>query len=367
VARRSPYFNLVEVDKRGNVQLSKVLPDAIVRRQDSPKCYDMNASIYVWNREALFNNNSVFNADTLLYEMPEERSFDIDSELDFEFVSYLMGKMNMSTYNFLFDLTGKTAIVTGGAGILGKKFCEGLAAHGANVAVVDIDREAACDLATQLRANYSGEYLGIGCDVSDPVDVARMVEETTGTLGGIQILHNNAAWKSTDLEEFFRRFEEYRLDQWRKIMSVNIDGMFLVAQAVGKQMLQQGTGGSIIQTSSIYAIMAPDQRIYEGSENMGMAINTPAVYSASKAAVIGLTKYLAAYWADQGIRVNALTPGGNESGQNEEFVRRYSSRVPMRRMAKPTEMVGALLYLASDASSYVTGQNVVVDGGLSCW
>jgi NAD(P)-dependent dehydrogenase (short-subunit alcohol dehydrogenase family) len=169
------------------------------------------------------------------------------------------------------------------------------------------------------------------------------------------------------LDAFFAPFENYSLDEWRKIMAVNIDGMFLVAQAVGRKMIQQGTGGSIVQTSSIYGVMAPDQRIYEGSFYLDHQINTPAVYSASKAAVIGLSKYLATYWATQGIRVNTLTPGGTESGQNEEFKSRYAARIPMGRMAAPSEIVGALLFLLSDASSYVTGQNILVDGGLSAW
>ena len=150
-------------------------------------------------------------------------------------------------------------------------------------------------------------------------------------------------------------------------MSVNIDGMFLVAQAVGKQMVQQGKGGSIIQTASIYGVMGPDQRIYEGSSYLGRPINTPVAYSTSKTAVVGLTKYLATYWADKNIRVNTLTPGGVESGQNDDFKRRYTARIPMGRMAEQDEMAGALIYLASDASSYVTGQNIVVDGGLEAW
>jgi len=148
---------------------------------------------------------------------------------------------------------------------------------------------------------------------------------------------------------------------------VNLDGMFLVAQAVGKQMVAQEKGGSIIQTASIYGVMSPDHRIYEGSFYLNRQINTPAIYTASKAGVVGLTKYLATYWADKKIRVNTLTPGGVESGQNDEFKRHYSSRIPMNRMADAHEMVGALLYLASDASSYVTGQNIIVDGGLSAW
>jgi NAD(P)-dependent dehydrogenase (short-subunit alcohol dehydrogenase family) len=131
-------------------------------------------------------------------------------------------------------------------------------------------------------------------------------------------------------------------------------------------MKAQG-GGSIIQIASIYGVVAPDQRIYEGSEYNGRAINTPAVYSVSKAAVLGLTSYLSTYWADSKIRVNTLTPGGIASGQNSEFNNKYSNRVPLGRMGEASELTGALIYLASDASSYVTGQNIIIDGGLSAW
>lgn len=271
------------------------------------------------------------------------------------------------SYRNLFNLHGKTAMVTGGAGILGRRFCAGLAEFGANVAVVDINAKTAKDVAGRLIEQFGVKSIGIGCDIAKSDSVKEMVEQAVSSLGNIHILHNNAAGKSDDLDAFFAPFEEYSLKQWREIMAVNIDGMFLMAQTVGKQMVEHCEGGSIIQTSSIYGIMAPDQRIYEGSFYMGRAINTPAVYSTSKAAVIGLTKYLASYWADKGIRVNTLTPGGVESGQNETFKQRYSERIPLGRMAKPDEMVNALIYLASDASSYVTGQNIVVDGGLAVW
>jgi NAD(P)-dependent dehydrogenase (short-subunit alcohol dehydrogenase family) len=233
--------------------------------------------------------------------------------------------------------------------------------------VVDVREAAAQECARDLQQQYGGKALGIACDVSDPRSVSAMVARVVAELGEVTVLHNNAATKSDDLNALFAPFEEYSLEQWRAIMSINLDGMFLVAQAVGKQMIAQGKGGSIIQTASIYGVMAPDHRIYEGSFYLGREINTPAVYTASKAAVIGLTKHLATYWASQGIRVNTLSPGGTESGQNAEFIRRYSARIPMNRMAEAHEMVGALLYLASDASSYVTGQNIVVDGGLAAW
>lgn len=267
----------------------------------------------------------------------------------------------------LFDLEGKVAVVTGGAGILGRGFCQSLLDYGARVAVVDLNEAAAQQAASELRSRERSDVIAVACNVADAASVAAMVDKVVKAFGRIDILHNNAASKSSDLLAFFAPFETYSLDIWRDIMSVNIDGMFLVAQAVGRQMLAQGSGGSMIMTSSIYGVIAPDQRIYEGSEYMGVAINTPAVYSASKAAVVGLAKYLATYWAEQRIRVNVLTPGGIESGQNDTFRKRYSNRVPLGRMGLASELHGALVFLASDASSYVTGQNVVVDGGLSCW
>jgi NAD(P)-dependent dehydrogenase (short-subunit alcohol dehydrogenase family) len=270
-------------------------------------------------------------------------------------------------YKNLFDLSGKTAIVTGGLGILGRRFCRGFAEFGANVAVVDLNGGEAAQYAGELANEFGVKAYGVECDVADPGSVQKLVRTVVERFGQVHILHNNAASKSADLDAFFAPFEDYSLEEWRKIMAVNIDGMFLVAQAVGRQMIEQETGGSIIQTASIYGILASDKRIYEGSFYLGRQIGNPAVYSASKAAVVGLTKYLAAYWADKGIRVNTLTPGGVESGQNETFKQRYSARVPMGRMARGEEMVGTVIYLASDASSYVTGQTMLVDGGLSAW
>jgi NAD(P)-dependent dehydrogenase (short-subunit alcohol dehydrogenase family) len=266
-----------------------------------------------------------------------------------------------------FALTGKVALVTGGAGILGRRFCRGLAEHGASVAVVDIDAQGAKRQADEIARDTGRRALHFACDLREPEQVRRMTETVISAFGRIDVLHNNAAGKSSDLDAFFAPFEDYSLKQWREIMAIDLDAMFLVAQSVGKHMVARGGGGSIVQTASIYGVVAPDQRIYEGSEYGGRPINTPAVYAAAKAGVIGLTRHLATYWAPHRIRVNALTPGGVESGQNETFQQRYAARVPLARMAAPDEMVGALVYLASDASSYVTGQNIVVDGGLTAW
>lgn len=262
-----------------------------------------------------------------------------------------------------FRLDGKVALVTGGAGILGRHFCRGLADAGARVAVVDLDADTARACAVEI----GGGADGFACDVSNSTSVAACVAAVIARFGAIDILHNNAASKSRDVRAFFTPFEDYPLATWREVMSVNIDGMFLMAQAVGRQMVAAQRGGSVIQTASIYGLVGPDPRIYEGSEYLGGAINTPAVYAASKAAVIGLTRWLATHWAPDRIRVNCLVPGGVSSGQNSHFARNYASRVPMGRMAEPGEMVPALLYLASEASSYVTGQVLAVDGGWTAW
>ncbi|GAA0645326.1 SDR family oxidoreductase [Brevundimonas lenta] len=259
-------------------------------------------------------------------------------------------------------LDGQVALVTGGAGILGRVFCRALVEAGAKVAVVDLLEDAARDAASE----HGEAAAGFGCDVSDPASVKAAVAAVMARFGRIDVLVNNAATKTADVRAFFEPFETYKLDTWREVMGVNVDGMFLMAQAVGAEMLKAGSG-RIVQTASIYGLVGPDDRIYEGSEYLGGPINTPAVYSASKAAVVGLTKWLATHWADKGIRVNCLVPGGVSSGQNGVFEQNYSSRTPMGRMAQAEEMAPPLLFLASEASSYVTGQVLAVDGGWTAW
>ena len=269
-------------------------------------------------------------------------------------------------YRALFDLRGRVAVVTGAAGILGRVFCQALADHGADVAVVDLDEADAEELATDLAETFGVRSCGIACDVADPASVAAMAAEVEARLGPCDVLHNNAATKTSDLAAFFAEPEDMSLETWREVMGVNLDGMFLVARELGAGMARRGRG-SIVQTASIYGMAAPDQRIYEGSRYLGQRISTPVSYSTSKAGVVGLTRHLASHWAGAGVRVNALVPGGVRSGQNDTFIERYSQRIPMGRMAEASEMAGALVYLASDASSYVTGETLAVDGGLLTW
>jgi NAD(P)-dependent dehydrogenase (short-subunit alcohol dehydrogenase family) len=279
-----------------------------------------------------------------------------------------MAKISDSSSSLsIFNLVGKVAIVTGGAGLLGAEIAEGLVAHGASVILVDIDDARGSKVVEQLKIRLSEQVSFMKCDLTVENDVINLVQKIISRFGKIDILVNNAAGKSNDLQKFFLPFEEYDVETWKKIIDLDLTSMFLVAREVGKCMVGQKTGGSIIQTSSIYGLIAPDQRIYRDSEYMGHSINSPAVYSAAKSGVVGLTKYLAAYWGKNGIRVNNLVPGGVFSGQNQNFVENYSARVPLGRMGNPSDVVGACIFLASDASSYITGQNLIVDGGLSCW
>ena len=262
-----------------------------------------------------------------------------------------------ATENKMYDLTGRVALVTGGAGLLGQMHAEALLAFGAKVVLTDSNASGCNETARRLGA------VGIPGDLRNPGDVETVVKTVVERFSRIDILVNNAAAKSPN---FFEPFTTFPLEDWNEVMGVNVTGVFLFSRAVGTQMVKQRSG-SIISIASIYGLVGPDQRIYEGSMYQNRAINTPAVYSVSKGAVINLTRYLATYWADQGIRVNTITPGGVESGQNDTFVMKYSDRVPMGRMARKNELQGALIYLASDASSYVTGHNLIVDGGLTVW
>jgi NAD(P)-dependent dehydrogenase (short-subunit alcohol dehydrogenase family) len=262
-----------------------------------------------------------------------------------------------------FDLSGEVALLTGGGGILGSRFAHALARHGARVAVVDREPAKAQAVASEVDARYAGRARAYGADVTEAAQLRGLQQKIVAEMGQVTVLVNNAAAKS---KNFFAPFESFPLADWDEVMRANVTGVMLCCQVFGSAMAAHGRG-SIINIMSIYGVVAPDQRIYEGSSYEGRAINTPAIYSASKAAVGGLTKYLATYWGDKGVRVNAISPGGVFSGQNDTFLQRYGARVPMGRMAERDEMSGALLFLASKASSYMTGQNLIVDGGLSIW
>jgi NAD(P)-dependent dehydrogenase (short-subunit alcohol dehydrogenase family) len=258
-----------------------------------------------------------------------------------------------------FRLDGKVVVLTGAAGIIGAEVTRNFIAAGARVFAIDRD-------AQQLEQKFGARtdfFMPCAADISDKQSIEKARALLESTWEPADALLNNAATKS---ENFFEPFETFPLADWNEVMAVNLTGAMLCAQVFGAGMAQRGRG-SIVNTLSIYGVVAPDQRIYEGSQYLGRAINTPAIYSASKAGLWGLTLYLASYWAARGVRVNAVTPGGVFSGQNDTFVGRYSDRAPLGKMAQADDIANAMRYLVSDASKYVTGHNLVVDGGWTAW
>ncbi|MDT8898311.1 SDR family oxidoreductase [Thermanaerothrix sp. 4228-RoL] len=276
----------------------------------------------------------------------------------------------MTTIFDSFKLDGRVAVVTGGAGLLGREFSRTLAEAGAAVVVADIQDTAAEAVAADLTA-HGYTALGVSLDVTNPTSVQAMVETTLARYGRLDILVNSAALDPKfDPEALARgiipgRFEDFPLDLWNQALAVNLTGVFLVTQACVRPMLAQGKG-SIINICSTYGLNGPDQRIYVRANGQRVGYK-PVYYTVTKAGVLGFTKYLAAYYAGTQIRVNALTPGGVYNQHDEDFVRNYSARTILGRMARKDEMNGALLFLASDASSYMTGANLIVDGGWTAW
>ena len=269
-----------------------------------------------------------------------------------------------------FDLTGRVAVVTGGVGLLGTEFCRTLAEAGAAVAVVDLNASASQGTADGLaKSGYSAQ--AIPTDITSPDSVNLMVEKVVSSFGRLDILVNSAALDPKFDPDAIQKgitpgaFEDYPLDQWNAALNVNLTGMFLVTQACVKHMLTQNKTGSIINICSTYGLNGPDQRIYvKDAERVAFK---PVYYTVTKAGVLGFTRYLAAYYAGTEIRVNALTPGGVFNNHEDYFVKNYSAKTILGRMAKKDEMNGALLFLASDASSYMTGNNLIVDGGWTAW
>lgn len=265
----------------------------------------------------------------------------------------------------IFSLKNKTAIVTGALGLIGKEHCKALAEAGANVVAIDIDGQKCEAFANTLETNS----IGLAIDVTDKESLLTARDKILDKFGHIDILVNNAAindmFENPKAASEQSKFENYPLELWQKSVDVNLTGVFLCSQVFGTEMAKQKSG-SIINIASTYGITAPDQSLYIKKDGTQDFFKPPA-YSATKGGVIMFTRYLAAYWGKDNVRVNTLTPGGVENNQDEFFVEQYSKKTHLNRMAKPTDYKGALIFLASDASSYMTGANLVVDGGWTAW
>jgi NAD(P)-dependent dehydrogenase (short-subunit alcohol dehydrogenase family) len=278
-----------------------------------------------------------------------------------------------TTISQKFNLAGKTALITGAAGLLGQQHAAALLESGANVVLTDISEIALKKTSAILAQDAQAPRIVIQCmDVSMHDSISAVAKKLTSTGQRVDILVNNAAIDpkvkgEVGMQET-SRLENFPLEQWDLQIAVGLTGAFLCSQVFGSLMAQDGKGGVILNIASDLSVFAPDQRLYRKdgiSEDMQPV--KPVTYSVIKAGLIGLTRYLATYWADRNVRANALSPGGVFNGQGDEFVQRLTSLIPLGRMAAQDEYRAAVQFLCSDASAYMNGQNIVMDGGRSAW
>lgn len=269
-----------------------------------------------------------------------------------------------------FDMTGRVAVITGGAGLLGVKHAEALAEAGCIPVLLDLQHTAAETRARELADAFDLPATALRADITRPDDISRAVDVVLERYGRVDVLINNAAndpkvGPSQGVQ--WSRLENYPLEQWDSDLAVGLTGAFLCSRAFGSEMARRGRG-VILNVASDLAVIAPDQRIYrkEGLADDEQPVK-PVTYSVVKTGLIGLTRYLATYWADAGVRANAISPGGIYVEQSDEFVQKLTRLIPAGRMARVDEYKAAVLFLCSDASSYMTGQNLVMDGGRTCW
>jgi len=271
----------------------------------------------------------------------------------------------------LFRLDGKVIVITGAAGLLGKKHAEAVAAYGGIPILLDLSKQAVETIARELAEKHNVTALGFAVDITNESQISQNANLLINEFGKIDGLVNNAANNpkvEDDGEKNFSRLENFPLETWNQDIAVGLTGAFLCAKYFGNKIAQNPAGGAIVNISSDLGLMAPDQRLYakEGlSENMQPV--KPVTYSVVKVGIIGLTRYLATYWAEKGVRCNAMCPGGIENGQPDEFLRKVSRRIPMNRLAHADEYQGTLLWMLSDASSYLNGAIVPVEGGRTAW
>lgn len=271
----------------------------------------------------------------------------------------------------IFKLDGKIIVITGATGLLGRKHAEAIACYGGTPILLDLSQQIVNKLADELNNKYDTGSVGFAVDITDEDAIEKNVNQLIERFGKIDGLVNNAANNpkvEDSTEKNFSRLENFSLDVWNQDIAVGLTGAFLCSKHYGYRIAQNPNGGVIINISSDLGLIAPDQRLYSkpGLPEERQSVK-PVTYSVVKTGMIGLTRYLATYWAEKKVRCNAMCPGGIENDQPNDFVKEVSSRIPMNRLAKADEYQGTLLWMLSDASSYLNGAIVPVEGGRTTW
>jgi NAD(P)-dependent dehydrogenase (short-subunit alcohol dehydrogenase family) len=271
----------------------------------------------------------------------------------------------------LFSLTGQVVVVTGAAGLLGRQHAKAIARAGGIPVLLDVQEEAVHDLADEVSQNFATPASGWRVDITRDADVEENCAAVLERYGRIDGLVNNAA-NNPKVEEGgtvdFSRMEHFPLDVWEADLAVGLTGSFLCVKHYGQAISQNANGGSIVNISSDLGLIAPDQRLYRRPDLPDDQQSVkPVTYSVVKTGLIGLTRYVATYWADRGVRCNAICPGGIENNQDPAFLRDVATRIPLGRLARPDEYQGVVVFMLSSASSYLTGAVVAIDGGRSAW
>jgi len=273
--------------------------------------------------------------------------------------------------NNIFSLEGKVIVITGASGLLGRKHAEAVAAYGGHPVLLDLSADAVVSMADDLNKQFGVNASGYQVDITDEARIEENVQQLLDKYGRIDGLVNNAANNpkiEDGSEKNFSRLENFPVDIWNQDVAVGLTGAFLCAKHYGYEIAKNEEGGSIVNISSDLGLIAPDQRLYmqEGLPEEQQPVK-PVTYSVVKTGMIGLTRYLATYWAEKNVRCNAMCPGGVENGQPEGFLAEVSSRIPMNRLALADEYQGTLLWMLSDASSYLNGAVIPVEGGRTAW
>jgi NAD(P)-dependent dehydrogenase (short-subunit alcohol dehydrogenase family)/CMP-N-acetylneuraminic acid synthetase len=390
---RHPSFNMVTIDTDGYVALPMPLRQGVHRRQDAPPIYNISTAVYVSSPRYVMEEMVYMNGRVKACILPKRCSVDIDNEEDFLLAEFMMKNMYRngndhcasqpgdpnkcqsnknneipeppwgcaSGFFKKASLEGRVAVITGGAGYLGKTMASALAEMKCKIVIVDIDSSRCDSVAAEIKNAFGVSVLSLPVDLSNERDVRNIPIKVFEAFGRMDILVNNAAYVGTSgLNGWAVPFEQQSSDSWRKAVEVNLTAVFNLTQA-SCDMLKRSGHGSIVNIASIYGIVGPNLDLYEGT-----SMGNPAAYAVSKGGLLQFSRWCSTVLAPE-IRVNAITPGGIFRNQDQHFIEKYVGRTPLKRMAREEDFQGAIVYLASDLSRYVTGQNLVIDGGYSVW